>query len=91
MKRIVILLVAFILVACASTGVLPKGNETYTIEKKISKVFSGSPDDVRFEVYQEAASFCSTERKGVDTIKLEITPDSGFFKTGKVFLEFRCK
>jgi hypothetical protein len=91
MKRILILLVAFTLAACASTGVIPKGDKTYTIEKEVSRAFSGSPDDVRYAVYREAAYFCSTEEKSVDTIKLEVTPGSGFFKPGKVFLEFRCK
>jgi hypothetical protein len=91
MRRILILLVAFTLAACASTGVIPKGHETYTIEKKTSRAFSGSPDEVRYAVYREAAYFCSTEGKAVDTIKLEVTPDSGFFRPGKVFLEFRCK
>jgi hypothetical protein len=91
MKRTLILLGAFILAACASTGVIPKGDKTYTIEKPISRVFSSSPDDVMFSVYREAAYFCSTEQKSVDTIKLEVTPSSGFFKPGKVFLVFRCK
>jgi len=91
MKRILILVVALILAACTSTGVVSKGDETYTIGKKISRVFSGSPEDVRFDLYQEAAYFCSTERKAVETIKLEIAPDSGLLKPGNVFLEFRCR
>lgn len=91
MKYILILVVAFMLAACSSTGVVPKGEGTYTIGKKISRMFSGSPDSVRTDVYQEAANFCGSERKAVETIKLEITPDSGFTKTGNVFLEFRCK
>jgi hypothetical protein len=91
MKRAHIVLVVIILGACASTGVIPKGDETYTIEKEISRTFSGSPDDVRYDVYQEAANFCSSERKAVETIKLEVKPASGFFKSGNVFLEFRCK
>jgi hypothetical protein len=91
MKRTLILLATFSLTACASTGVIPKGNDTYTIEKEISRTFSGSPDDVRYDVYQEAANFCSIERQAVETIKLEVKPASGYFKPGKVFLEFRCK
>ena len=91
MRRILILALAFILAACTSTGAISKGDGTYTIGKKISRVFSGSPDDVRLDVYKDAAHFCGSEGKWVETIKLEITPDSGFFKPGNVFLEFRCK
>jgi hypothetical protein len=91
MKYVLILVLAFMLAACGSTGVVPKGGGTYTISKAISRTFSGSPDSVRGDVYQEAADLCGGERKSVETIKLEITPDSGFFKPGNVFLEFRCK
>jgi hypothetical protein len=90
MKSILIL-VAFMLAACSSTGVVPKGHGTYMIEKGISRMFSGSPDSVRADIYQEAANLCGGERKAVETIKLEITPESGFARPGKVFLEFRCK
>jgi hypothetical protein len=90
MKYILVLGAALIFYACSSTGVLPKGEETYTIGKKISPMFSGSPDDVRHEVNREAVNFCG-ERKAIETIKLEITPVSGFTKTGSIFLEFRCK
>jgi len=91
MKRVLIPVVAFTLAACSSTGVVPKGDGTYMIEKKISRVFSGSPDRVTAEVYQEAVDLCAGERKALETIKLEITPDSGVTKPGNVFLEFRCK
>jgi hypothetical protein len=82
---------AFMLAACTSTGVVLKGDETYKIEKAISRAFSGSPESVKTAVYQEAVDFCARDRKGVETIKLEITPGSGFMKTGNVALEFRCR
>jgi|WetSurMetagenome_2_1015567.scaffolds.fasta_scaffold04730_8 hypothetical protein len=91
MKCILILVVAFMLAACGSTGVVPKGDGTYTISKEISKTFSGSPDSVREDLYQEAANLCGGEQKAVETLKLEVTPASGFTKPGNVFLEFRCK
>jgi hypothetical protein len=86
-----VLFVAFMLAACASTGVIPKADGTYAIEKKVSRTFSGSAESVRADVYQEAADYCGRERKVVETVKLEITPGSGFTKTGNVFLKFRCK
>lgn len=91
MKYILILVVAFMFVACTSTGVVLKGDETYKIEKAISRTFSGTPESVKTDVYQEAVDFCARDRKGVETIKLEITPGSGFMKTGNVALEFRCR
>jgi len=91
MKYILILVVAFMLAACSSTGVVLKGDETYTIEKPISRAFSGSPESVKTDVYQEAVDYCARDRKGVETIKLEIMPGSGFMKTGNVALEFRCR
>ncbi|MCU0594338.1 MAG: hypothetical protein MUC98_02585 [Desulfobacterota bacterium] len=91
MRYALVLLGAFMLAACASTGVSPKGDGTYAIEKKVSRTFSGSAESVRADVYQEAAEYCGRDRKGVETVKLEITPATGFTKTGNVFLEFRCK
>jgi hypothetical protein len=91
MKYILILVLAFMLAACTSTGVVLKGDETYKIEKAISRAFSGSPESVKTDVYQEAVDYCARDRKGVETIKLEITPGSGFMKTGSVALEFRCR
>lgn len=91
MKYVLILVLAFMLAACGSTGVVPKGGGTYTISKQISRTFSGPPDSVRVEVYQEAVDLCAGERKAVETIELDITPASGFLKPGNVFLEFRCK
>jgi len=91
MKRILIPVAALILAACGSTGIVPKGDGTYTVAKEISRMFSGSPEDVKQDVYREAVDLCAGEQKAVETIKLEITPESGYTKPGNVFLEFRCR
>jgi hypothetical protein len=91
MKSFLTLVVAFMLAACSTTGVLPRADGTYMIEKTVSQIFPGSIDSAKADAYQEAANFCGGERKAVETIKFEATTGSGFTKLGNVFLEFRCK
>ena len=91
MKYIMILVVTFMLAACSNTGLVPKGDGTYTISKEILQMFSGSPDSVREDLYQQAANLCGGQQKAVETLKLEVTPASGFTKPGNVFLQFRCQ
>lgn len=91
MKYFLILAVVFMFAACSGSGIVPKGDGTYAIRKEISRLFSVSADDVRASAYQDAVNLCAGEGKAVETIKLEVTPDSGYTKPGNVFLEFRCK
>jgi hypothetical protein len=91
MKYIMILVVAFMLAACSNTGLVPKGDGTYTFSKEILRMFSGSPDSVREDLYQQAANLCGGQQKAVETLKLEVTPASGLTKPGNVFLQFRCQ
>jgi len=77
------------LVGCASTGVVPTGQDTYLIAKKSPQVGFGPPIGVKGEVYSEANEFCAKEGKAVETLKLEQT-NSGFARAAAVSLEFRC-
>ena len=86
----VTLLVAFMLGACSSTGVVPMDRGTSMIAKSSAQIGFGQPDGVKAEVYREANEFCAKEQKEVETINLEVT-NSGFARPGNVSLQFRCK
>jgi hypothetical protein len=88
--RYILILVAFMLVACSSTGVVPMDSGTYLIAKRSAQAGFGPPDGVKADVYREANDFCAKEQKNVETINLEVT-DSGFARPGNVSLHFRCK
>jgi hypothetical protein len=84
------ILVALLLTACSSTGVVRMDSDTYMIAKRSAQAGFGPPDGVKADVYREANEFCSKENKKVETLNLDVT-NSGFARPGNVSLEFRCK
>lgn len=88
--KYILILAAFMLAACSSTGVVRMDSGTYMIAKRSVQVGFGPPDSVKADVYREANDFCAKQQKEVETINLEVT-NSGFARPGNVFLQFRCK
>jgi len=83
------LILLLALYACANTGVVRTGKDTYLIAKKSPQVGFGPPVGIKGEAYSEANDFCAKEGKVVETVKLEQT-NSGFARAAAVSLEFRC-
>ena|SRR2546429_2671380 len=77
------------LTACASTGVVPIGDDTYMIGKRSAQAGFGPPIHAQANVYKEAAAFCAKQSKSVETVKLD-AQDTGFGRPGSVQLQFRC-
>lgn len=84
-----VFLVAVLLTACASTGVVPMDKGTHMISKKSPQVGFGPPIGIKGEAYTEANEFCRKENKTVETLKYEET-NSGFGRSAAVALEFKC-
>ena len=70
--RYIFILVAFILVACSSTGVVPMDSGTYMIAKRSAQVGFGPPDGVKADVYREANDFCAKKQKNDGIIAEDI-------------------
>ena len=89
MKPLVAIL-ALLITACTSTGVVAVGDDTYMIGKRSAQAGFGPPVKTQGAVYEEANAFCEQQQKELETVKLDVT-NSGFGKPGAVSLQFRCK
>ena len=77
------------LTACASTGIIPIGPDTYTISEKGPQVGFGPPVAARAEVYRQANAFCAKNHKVPETVKLDLV-NSGFARSAVATLDFKC-
>lgn len=87
-KNILILSTGLFVVACAATtGVLPKGDGTYTIN-----VYRGDMGKVKLRAYQHAEKFCAEKStNGIEVIKENLRVDPTSNNQGIIDLDFRCK
>jgi ABC-type nitrate/sulfonate/bicarbonate transport system substrate-binding protein len=77
------------LTACASTGIIKSGADTYMVSKTSLQVGFGPPTAVHAEISQEANNFCAGQGKKVEIVNTTIThPALG--RPGSATLEFRC-
>jgi hypothetical protein len=83
------LIAAFLLAGCASTGVIPTGQNTYTISKKDGSPGVGVSLGDKVTVYKEAGAFCKSKGLEVKTITFDQTPTYPFH-LGVTDLEFSC-
>ena len=88
--RFSIPILALLLAACSSTGVIQTGDDTYMIGKRSAQAGFGPPVKTKGAVYEEANAFCAQQQKTLETVNLDVT-NSGFGKPGAVNLQFRCK
>lgn len=52
-----------VLSGCASSGVVPIGQDTYMITKQSAGGMFVSPGSIKVEIFREAQSFCQSEGK----------------------------
>lgn len=83
------LIAAVLLAGCASTGVIPTGQNTYTISKKDGSPGVGVSLGDKVTVYKEAGAFCKSKGLEVKTITFDQTPTYPFH-LGVTELEFSC-
>lgn len=77
------------LVGCASTGVIPMGQDSYMIGKKDGAPGLGVSLTNKAEVYREANEFC--REKGLEVMTLEvITTPARPARLGSTELHFKC-
>lgn len=87
--KIVIVVFAIAATGCASTGVIPTGQNTYTISKKDGSPGVGVSLGDKVTVYKEAGAFCKSKGLEVKTITFDQTPTYPFH-LGVTELEFSC-
>ncbi|MBL4801549.1 MAG: hypothetical protein JKY45_06615 [Emcibacter sp.] len=89
MKNILVLTLALMISACASTGVVPMGQDTYFIGKKDGSTGLGVSYKVKAAVYKEANDFCGAKSLAVETLEVVTTP-ARLAQLGSTELKFKC-
>jgi hypothetical protein len=74
---------------CASTGVIPMGNNSYLIGKKDGAPGLGISLTNKADVYKEANIFCSAKGLEVETLNL-VTIPARPAQLGSTELQFKC-
>lgn len=86
MRSLTTPLLAFLLVACSSTGVVPTGGDTYMAAKS----GGGFVSDMTADIFREAAAFCADQKKKLEKINLTEQNNIPFVRRANSKLEFRC-
>jgi putative oligomerization/nucleic acid binding protein len=81
--------VAF-LVGCASTGVVPMGQNLYTIAKTSPACGFRDAGGVRAEIFQEMTAFCSGKSLAPEVVTLEALDGVIGRRCASATVEFRC-
>ena len=80
---------SILLASCASTGVIPIGQDMYYIGKKDGSPGVGVSLSNKAEVYREANAFCAKKDLEVKKLQETITP-SAPAQLGSYELQFTC-
>ena len=89
MKIIPLFSAAIALAGCASTGVIPMGQDSYMIGKKDGSPGLGVSITNKAEVYQEANAFCREKGLEVKVLNVTTTP-ARLAQLGSTELQFKC-
>lgn len=90
MRRISCLALAALLSACASSGVVPTGPDTYMVTKKSAGGLFVSGSQVKADLYVEANDFCSKQGKAVETVSATAQNAIPFARMPNAELNFKC-
>lgn len=83
-------LAALLLAACASTGVVSTGADSYMVADTSQRPgAAGAP--ILVDLYREAGAFCKSKGGNVETIATEAKDHQPFVRLASARLEFRCR
>jgi hypothetical protein len=88
MKKIVLVVALTTLVGCASSGVVPIGQDTYMVSKNGAAGFSSS-GSLKAELFQEAAAYCVSQKKIFQVVNTSGNA-GGFGHTPEAEVQFMC-
>lgn len=89
MKIAIAALLVAAIAGCASTGVVPTGQDVFMLAKT-----GGAPGmsgaEVTADLYREANAFCTQKHRQMETIKVTEHDWRAFVRMASSKLEFRC-
>lgn len=89
-KRVILLLSVAIATGCASTGVVPVGDDVFMLSKQSAAGMFGTPAGVEADIYQEANAFCEGRHQVLQTVDVQTQNAVPFVHEGSATLHFRC-
>jgi hypothetical protein len=90
MRRIAALTLTAFLGACASSGVVPTGPDTYMLTKTSAGGVFVSGSSVKSDLYIEANKFCASKGLAVDTVDATSKNAIPFARIPSAELHFKC-
>src|SRR3982750_2066139 len=88
--RTTISICALILAGCASSGVIPTGNNSYMITAKSAGGLFTNGNAVLGNLYKEANDFCGQRGQTVETLNTNAQNAIPFARMPNAKLDFRC-
>lgn len=89
-QRLAAALVASALGACASSGVIPMGQDAYLLTKKSAGGLFVPGTQVKADLYIEANDYCSRQGKVVETVSSTSQNAMPFVRMPNAELQFKC-
>ena len=90
MRRLAALILISTLGACASSGVVPTGPDTYMLTKTSAGGVFVSGSSVKTDLYIEANKFCASKGLAVDTVDASSKNAIPFARMPSAELHFKC-
>jgi len=90
MRRTAALTLLSCLAACASSGVIPTGPDTYMLTKTSAGGVFVSGSSVKSDLYIEANKFCASKGLAVDTVDATSKNAIPFARMPSAELHFKC-
>ena len=84
------MMLALLLAGCASTGIVPIGQDTYMLTKKSPACGFASAEGTKADLYLEANAFCAERKKQIQTVEAIARDGVPFVRCASAELHFRC-
>jgi hypothetical protein len=88
MKYILMSSIAIMLAGCASTGVVPIGQDTFMISKQGAGGFV-SVGSLKADIFQEASAYCISKKQTFQVVNTRDQP-AGFGRPPEAEVQFMC-
>lgn len=90
MRKIGAIFTAITLAGCASSGVIPFGQDTYMVTKKSAGGMFVAGSQVKADLYIEANEYCARSGKTVETVSATSQNAIPLTRMPNAELQFRC-
>ena len=88
--KTILLVVLITVTGCASTGIIPTGQDTFMLAKTSPACGFRSADGTKADLYIEANAYCAKQKKQLVTVNFTGRDGIILVRCASAELEFRC-